>query len=63
MATKSKSYAVMVKGTYDTNVYIPANSLEEALEKAKAFKIDDVLDFPGEINDYSINTYGVFESS
>lgn len=65
MSTKSKSktFIVSVAFSVDLGVSVSADSLEQALEKARALKVVDILDLDGlEYNDSSeIKVSGLFE--
>jgi hypothetical protein len=59
---KGNEYIVYVKVWLSTTVTVQADSFEEALEKGKDLKTTDVIDFPGDHIDSSIEIEGVFKS-
>lgn len=57
---KLKSYTLMVKLQADVSISVRAESLKDALDKSTTLTFDDCV--PSDQNDYTLNTYGVYES-
>lgn len=57
---KYKTYTVCLKIDLMTDVEISAESLEDALIKARNLKTTDVIEFEGNHNDSEIQVTGVF---
>ncbi len=60
-ASSLKKFTIYARGTYDTTAEITANSLEEAVTKARGLKFDDFVKLKGECCDYDMSIYGVYE--
>lgn len=57
---KNRTYEISVKVTVDTNISISAKTYEEALQKARALEVKDVVEFDTDYNDGSIAITGVY---
>lgn len=57
---KDKKYNVYVKILVETELKINAQSLEEALDKARKYKVKDVVDFDSDFIDGNISVIGIF---
>ena len=62
MATKTKIFTVLAKCYRDVSVKVKAESLEDAIVKAKELKDGDFVEIFGDYNDGSTEIYGVFQS-
>lgn len=62
MAKKSEEYQVWAKCYRQVILTVQANTLEEALEKAKEFEDDDFVTVNGEYADGSTDIQGVLKS-
>lgn len=59
--SKDRPFTVLIELKLFTDTEIYAESLEEALEKARGLKITDVIQFEGSHNDSEFKVTGVFE--
>ena len=63
MATKTKTFGVTAHIVADVNITIAAASLEEAIQKAKEFKVPDFVERVGDYVDYEdVRITGVWEN-
>lgn len=60
MSKKNKTFMVYAKVRVDTGLPITAESMEDALEKARQLKIDSFVDIHGEHNDSEVEITGVW---
>jgi hypothetical protein len=63
MAKNPKTFNVMAKLNLECGIDIKAESLEEAVEKARDLTESDFVEILGNYNDGSIEIFGLFENS
>jgi len=61
MATKLKTFQVMVHVNLDTVIEVRAENLEDAIAKGREFKMKDVVDFDSDWIDGDVTVNGVYE--
>ena len=54
-------FVAMAVVTKNVTVEVPADTLEEALEIARGYSVDDVLNKPGDLTDEEVRITGVYE--
>lgn len=62
MAKHLKSFNVMAKLQLECGIDVKAESLEDAIDKARQLKELDFVDMKGDFNDGSIKVFGVWEN-
>lgn len=63
MKKKLKIFSVSLLVKVDTNIKIQADSLEQAIEKARLYEVKDIVEFDTEYNDGSIKVTGAYDYS
>lgn len=60
---RTKTFSVSADVRLWTSINVEANTLEDALQKARDLKVTDFIDIPGEHNDSQLEIVGVSDNA